>query len=126
MEENKYILTDEQWIAFKEASPHFLSAKNEYLRNAPRWLTESVINIYESATGKTILNKNLSCEHCVLRVYQTAGKLYFSELSRREKLEKEEKKNVVTKTNAEPNQRDKKKKVGSNGNGKKRGIEDKN
>ena len=125
MEENKYILTDEQWIAFKEASPHFKSSKQEYIRNAPRWLTEQVINIYESVTGKTILDKDLSCAHCVLRVYQIAGKLYFSELDRREKLE-EEKKNVVTKTNAESNQRDEKKKVGSNRNGKKRGIEDKN
>ena len=93
MEENKYILTDEQWIAFKEASPHFKSSKQEYIRNAPRWLTEQVINIYESVTGNTILDKDLSCAHCVLRVYQIAGKLYFSELDRREKLE-EEKKNV--------------------------------
>lgn len=121
----EYTLTDEQWEEFKKASPHFKSAKQEYIRNAPRWLTESVINIYESATGNTIMSKDINCAHCVLRIYQTAGKLYFSELSRREKLE-EEKKNVVTKTNAEPNQRDKKKKVGSNGNGKKRGIEDKN
>lgn len=83
----EYTLTDEQWEEFKKASPHFKSAKQEYIRNVPRFLTEQVINIYESATGKTILNKDLSCAICVLRVYQTAGKLYFSELSRREKLE---------------------------------------
>lgn len=121
----EYTLTDEQWEEFKKASPHFKSSKQEYIRNAPRWLTEQVINIYESVTGKTILDKDLSCAHCVLRVYQIAGKLYFSELDRREKLE-EEKKNVVTKTNAESNQRNEKKKVGSNGYGKKRSIEDKN
>lgn len=122
--EDNYTLTDEQWKEFKKASPHFKSAKQEYIRNAPRWLTESVINIYESATGNTIMSKDINCAVCVLRIYQTAGKLYFSELSRREKLE--ENKDGITETNAESNQRDKKKKVGSNGNGKKRSIEDKN
>ena len=87
------IYNDEEWRIIKEASPHYKTARQEYIRNAPRWLTEQVINIYESVTGKTILDKDLSCAHCVLRIYQIAGKLYFSELDRREKLE-EEKKNV--------------------------------
>lgn len=118
------IFTDEQFNIIKEASPHFNTARQEYIRNAPRYLTEQIINIYESATGKTLANKDVNCATCVLRIYQTVGKAYFSDLEEREKLE--ENKDGITKTNAEPNQRDKKKKVGSDGNGKKRGIEDKN
>lgn len=119
------IYNDEEWRIIKEASPHYKTARQEYIRNAPLRLTEQVLITYENATGKIILNKDLSCANCVLNIYKEIGKTYFSDLEEREKLE-EEKKNVVTKTNAEPNQRDKKKKVGSNGNGKKRGIEDKN
>lgn len=110
----EYTLTDEQWEEFKKASPHFLSAKNEYIRNAPRWLTESVINIYESATGKIILNKDLSCATCVLNIYKVAGKLYFSELSRREKLEE----NKDGTRNEKPKRRDKTKTKGNSGEDK--------
>lgn len=111
----EYTLTDEQWREFKQASPHFLSAKNEYIRNAPRWLTESVINIYESATGNNIMSKDINCATCVLRVYQTAGKLYFSELSRREKLEEEKKNGTRNETSK---RRDKTKTKGNSGEDK--------
>lgn len=125
------IFTDEQWKIVKEAGPHFRTARQDYVRNAPMYLTQMLINIYESATGKTLANKDVTCAGCVLRVYQTVGKAYFSDLEEREnlekeKLEKEENKDVITETNAESNQRDEKKKVGSNRNGKKRGIENKN
>lgn len=125
------IFTDEQWKIVKEAGPHFRTARQDYVRNAPMYLTQMLINIYESATGKTIANKDVTCAGCVLRVYQTVGKAYFSDLEEREnlekeKLEKEENKDGITETNAKSNQRDEKKKVGSNRNGKKRGIENKN
>ena len=125
------IFTDEQWKIVKEAGPHFRTARQDYVRNAPMYLTQMLINIYESATGKTLANKDVTCAGCVLRLYQTVGKAYFSDLEEREnlereKLEKEENKNVITETNAESNKRDEKKKVGSNRNGKKRGIENKN
>lgn len=125
------IFTDEQWKIVKEAGPHFRTARQDYVRNAPMYLTQMLINIYESATGKTLANKDVTCAGCVLRVYQTVGKAYFSDLEEREnlekeKLEKEENKDVITETNAKSNQRDEKKKVGSNRNGKKRGIENKN
>ena len=125
------IFTDEQWKIVKEAGPHFRTARQDYVRNAPMYLTQMLINIYESATGKTLANKDVTCAGCVLRVYQTVGKAYFSALEEREniekeKLEKEENKDGITETNAKSNQRDEKKKVGSNRNGKKRGIENKN
>ena len=125
------IFTDEQWKIVKEAGPHFRTARQDYVRNAPMYLTQMLINIYESATGKTLANKDVTCAGCVLRVYQTVGKAYFSDLEEREnlekeKLEKEENKDGITETNAKSNQRDEKKKVGSNRNGKKRGIENKN
>lgn len=125
------IFTDEQWKIVKEAGPHFRTARQDYVRNAPMYLTQMLINIYESATGKTLANKDVTCAGCVLRIYQTVGKAYFSDLEEREnlekeKLEKEENKDVITETNAKSNQRDEKKKVGSNRNGKKRGIENKN
>lgn len=119
------IFPDDIWDKFKKAAPHFESSKKEYIRFAPTWLTEQTLNIYEQMTGKKMSNRDLSCAHCVLSIYKVASKLYFQELDRRNKLE-EENKDVITETNAEPNKRDKKKKVGSDGNGKKRGIEDKN
>jgi hypothetical protein len=118
------IYNDEQWAIIKKGSPHYITSRQDYIRNVPRWLLENIIEIYESATGKIILNKDLSCAVCVLNIIKTVAKTYFSDLDEREKLE--ENKDGITKTNTEPNQRDKKKKVGSDGNGKKRGIEDKN
>lgn len=115
-ENKEIILTDEQWEMFKKASPHFQSSKHEYIRNAPKWLTEQTIKIYEDATGNTILNKDLSCAHCVLRVYQVAGKLYFSELNRRNKIEEENKDGEEG--NEESHTRDSKKKKGNPGKSK--------
>lgn len=125
------IYNDEQWAIIKEASPHYITSRQDYIRNVPRWLLEDIIEIYESATGKIILNKTPSCAVCVLNIIKTIAKTYFSDLEERdnlekEKLEKEENKDVITETNAKSNQRDEKKKVGSNRNGKKRGIENKN
>lgn len=74
------IYTEEQWKLIKQASPHYETAKHEYIRNAPRWLTEQVINVYEAATGKTILHKDLSCAVCVLNIYKQIGKTYFDDL----------------------------------------------
>lgn len=72
--------TDKQWELLKQASLHFENARRERVRNAPRWLTQQVIDVYEAATGKKMLHKDLSCAVCVLRVYQTIGKLYFDDL----------------------------------------------
>lgn len=80
MREEEKLLDEQQWNLLKQAAPHFETARHEYLRNCPRWLSEQVINVYESATGKTILHKNLSCAVCVLRIFQTVGKLYFYNL----------------------------------------------
>ena len=78
------IYTEEQWRIIKQASPHYESAKHEYIRNAPRWLTEQVINVYESATGKTVMHKDLSCAVCVLNIYKQIGKTYFQDKRERE------------------------------------------
>lgn len=119
------IYSDSEWTIIKKASPHYETSKREYIRNCPSWLLDEIVKVYESATGKTILHKDFSCAHCVLNIIKTIAKTYFSDLAEREKLE-EENKYVITKTDAEPNKRDKKKKVGSNRDGKKRGIENKN
>lgn len=87
MKEEEKLLNEQQWNLLKQAAPHFETARHEYLRNCPRWLSEQVINVYEAATGKTILHKDLSCAVCVLRIFQTVGKLYFYNLEERNKLE---------------------------------------
>jgi len=82
------IYNNEQWEIIKQASPHFRTARQDYIRNAPRQMTEQIINVYEAATGRTIMSKDLSCAVCVLRIYQTVGRTYFSDLAEREELEK--------------------------------------
>lgn len=110
------IYTEEQWKLIKQASPHYETARHEYIRNAPRWLTEQVINVYESATGKTVMHKDLSCAVCVLNIYKQIGKTYFDDLKEREELKSEiqiETKDDDTrseKRNAKPKTGDKKKK----------------
>lgn len=103
------IYNDEEWRIIKEASPHYKTARQEYIRNAPLRLTEQILITYENATGKTILNKDLSCANCVLNIYKEIGKTYFSDLEEREKLE-EEKKNVVR--DEKPKRRNQKKTKG--------------
>ena len=83
------IYTEEQWKLIKQASPHYETAKHEYIRNAPRQLTEQVMNVYEAATGKKIFSRDLSCAVCVLHIYQQVGKTYFADLEERNKLELE-------------------------------------
>lgn len=85
------IYTDEQFNVIKKASPHYITSKKEYIRNVPSWLLEDIVEVYESATGKEILHKNFSCAICVLRIIQTIGKTYFSDLEEREKIEEENK-----------------------------------
>lgn len=74
------IYTEEQWRIIKQASPHYESARHEYIRNAPRLLTQQVIDVYEAATGKTVMHKDLSCAVCVLNIYKQIGKTYFADL----------------------------------------------
>ena len=85
------IYNDSEWLIIKKASPHYESAKRNYIRNVPSWLIEEITSVYESATGKKILNKDFSCAICVLRIIQMIGKTYFSDLEEREKLEEENK-----------------------------------
>lgn len=76
--------TDEQFKILEQALPHFKSVKKEYIRNAPKWLTEQIINVYEAATKKTLPNKNSTCSICVMNLYKIIGKTYFSDLEERE------------------------------------------
>lgn len=85
------IYNDSEWLIIKKASPHYESAKRNYIRNVPSWLIEEITNVYESATGKKILHKDFSCAICVFRIIQTIGKTYFSDLEERNKLEEENK-----------------------------------
>lgn len=115
MKDNFILLNDQQWNILKQAAPHFESARHEYLRNCPRWLSEQVINVYEDATGNTILHKDLSCAVCVLRIFQTVGKLYFYNLEERKKLELKDAKQSESNSvgNAKSNRRNKKENKGS-------------
>lgn len=116
------IYNDEQWEVIKKASNLYESAKQQYIRNASRALTKEIIDVYESATGKKMLHKNLSCAACVLRVYQTVGKTYFDDFENHqnknsadlEERKKIELNNAEQSTsdgvgNAKPNRRNKKK-----------------
>lgn len=51
-------------------------------------MTQQIVDVYESATGKSVMSKDYKCAVCVLRIYQTIGKTYFSDLAEREELEK--------------------------------------
>lgn len=82
------IYNEEQWEVIKQAGPHFRTARQDYIRNATRQMTQQIVDVYESATGKTVMSKDYKCAVCVLRIYQTIGKTYFSDLAEREELEK--------------------------------------
>ena len=118
------IYTDEQWELIRQASPHYETARHDYIRNAPRWLTEQVIRVYEDATGRTIMSGDLNCAVCVLRVYQTVGKTYFADLDERIKNKEKETKNnesqQVEANNGEPDGRGKAKNTGRSQAHKKR------
>jgi len=91
------IYTDEQYEILKQAIPHFNSVKQDYIRNAPKWLTEEIIEVYEIATGKTVMNKNLNCSICVLNIYKSIGRTFESDTKEREKLKSEVTVEVVDK-----------------------------
>lgn len=103
------------------AEPHFENAKRDRVRNAPRWLTQEIIDIYESATGKKILHKDISCAVCVLRVYQIVGKTYYSdleELKTQNEIENNVEKNIET--DAESSRHNSKKDEKSNNRNKRK------
>lgn len=104
-------MTDEQYNLLKEATPHFLSAKRECIRNAPRWLTEQIVSVYEAVTGKTVVHKDFNCAVCVLRIYQLVGKLFDEETRDRAKTLNEEnaKDNTITAAVSKPDSGDKEK-----------------
>ena len=116
----RQIYTEEQWKLIKQASPHYETARREYIRNAPRWLTEQIMNVYEAATGKTVMHKDLSCAVCVLNIYKQIGKTYFADLENHQnniayledknKLELKDAEQPKNNTigNAKPNRRNKK------------------
>ncbi len=106
------IYSNEQWDIIKKASPHYETARHEYIRNVTRQLTEQVMNVYEAATGKKIYSRDLSCAVCVLHIYQQIGKTYFADLEERKKLELEDNGtgSESKKRNAKPKTGNKKKK----------------
>ena len=84
------IYTEEQYRILKQATPHFESVKHEVIKNAPRWLTEQIIDVYEQATHKTIFHKDLSCAICVLNIYKLIGKTFDEDTKEREATLKDE------------------------------------
>lgn len=84
------IYTEEQYRILKQATPHFNSVKHEVIKNAPRWLTEQIIDVYEQATHKTIFHKDLSCAICVLNIYKLIGKTFDEDTKEREAKSKDE------------------------------------
>ena len=78
------IYTDEQYEILSQAKPHFETVKRDYIRNAPKWLTEQIINVYEIATKKTIMNKDMNCSICVMNIYKIIGKTYDADTKERE------------------------------------------
>lgn len=76
--------TKEQLEKLKEAEPHFLTAKNGYVRYASRALHTLVADTYFEATGQKI-PANWSCSICVLNLYRKVGYFYFKDLEELEK-----------------------------------------
>ena len=73
----------EQLNALYPAEVHFLSSQHDVIRSAPSWLTEQVIEIYQSATGRK-MNYSRGCSACVLNIYKTIGKLYLADKAEQE------------------------------------------
>lgn len=75
----KTTFTKEQIDYLWEAEVQFERVmKTNSIVNAPRWLTERVVETFEAATGKT-LNKNYSCGTCVMNIYRIVGPIYFKD-----------------------------------------------
>lgn len=96
------IFNEEQWNIIKKASPHYETAKRDFIRNATRKMTEDIVGVYEAATGKTVPNKDSHCSVCVLRIYQIIGKAYFADLKERQKMEDEKKAEEKAKDEEKP------------------------
>lgn len=97
------IYTNEQYEILSQAKPHFETVKRDYIRNAPKWLTEQIINVYEIATKKTILNKDMNCSICVMNIYKLIGKTYDADTKeRKEKINETSKTVTEEKTNEAP------------------------
>ena len=76
--------TPEQLEKLKEAEPHFRTARDGYIRYAPRVLHTLVADTYYEATGQKI-PANWSCSICVLNLYRKVGYYYFKDLEEIEK-----------------------------------------
>lgn len=71
--------TREQLQDLWEAEVHFDSViHTDSIKNAPKWLTERVVNIFEKAT-KQHLNIDYYCPVCVMRVYRIVAPIYFKD-----------------------------------------------
>lgn len=95
--------TKEQIQALSEAELHFDSVcHHDYIRNAPRWLTQKIVEIYDNTVGvKT--NLNLSCSACVMRIYKAIGKKYYADkklLEENERREDNKKEDATKKRNS--------------------------
>ena len=55
------IYNEEQWKVISNASPHFETARHDYIRNATRKMTQDKIEVFEAATGKKIAHRDLTC-----------------------------------------------------------------
>lgn len=101
--------TKEQIQALSEAELHFDSVcHHDYIRNAPRWLTQKIVEIYDNTVGvKT--NLNLSCSACVMRIYKAIGKKYYADkklLEENERLEDNQKEDATEKRQSVSKRRD--------------------
>lgn len=77
------IFTDDQLEILKEAEPFFRTAKNGYVRYAPRDLSNKVADTYFQATGQ-VIPKTWSCSICVLNLYRKVGYFYYKDLEEKE------------------------------------------
>lgn len=104
------IYTDEQYEILSQAKPHFETVKRDYIRNAPKWLTEQIINVYEIATKKTIMNKDMNCSICVMNIYKIIGKTYDVDTKEREAKDEDTKVENVNKVTTKVTKKSKKSK----------------
>lgn len=89
MDTNKYFFTKEQYDALYEAQIHFITVRtSNCIKNAPRWLTDQVADVWEQRTGQTV-NRNWSCSSCVFNFYNMVGKYYLQDKALYEKEEQE-------------------------------------
>ena len=113
-------LTDEQFKALAPYEEHFTTAiKGKWYRNLPRTAIDLIHSIRFQVTGYN-QRMNKSCSHCILRLLQDMGAIYFEDKQERIDRENDKKAVEITLQEAKPKKVQVKTTTGRGGRGPKK------